>query len=64
MIATVYGFFIMFYYYILRAVRDEISPADRGKLQFLWTAVFFVMLVALRLGSKQELLARKGDTES
>jgi AAA family ATP:ADP antiporter len=54
----------MFYYYILRAARDEISPADRGKLQFLWTAVFFVMLLALRLGSKQELLARKGDTES
>jgi len=46
-IATVYGFFIMFSYYILRAVRDEISSADRGNLQYLWTAVFFVMLLAV-----------------
>jgi len=45
--ATTYGFFIMFSYYILRAVRDEISSADRGNLQILWTAVFFVMLVAV-----------------
>ena len=47
LIATVYGFFIMFSYYILRAVRDEISSADRGNLQLLWTAVFFVMLIAV-----------------
>ncbi len=47
LIATVYGFFIMFSYYILRAVRDEISSADRGNLQYLWTAVFFVMLLAV-----------------
>ena len=45
--ATVYGFCILFSYYILRAVRDEISSADRGNLQFLWTAVFFVMLLAV-----------------
>ncbi len=46
-LATAYGFFIMFSYYILRAVRDEISSADRGNLQYLWTAVFFVMLVVV-----------------
>jgi AAA family ATP:ADP antiporter len=45
--ATAYGFFIMFSYYILRAVRDEISSADRGNLQIIWTAVFLVMLVAV-----------------
>ncbi len=49
--ATAYGFFIMFSYYILRAVRDEISAADRGNLQILWTAVFLVMLVAVPLYS-------------
>lgn len=49
--ATTYGFFIMFSYYILRAVRDEISSADRGNLQILWTVVFFVMLVAVPLYS-------------
>lgn len=48
---TTYGFFIMFSYYILRAVRDEISSADRGNLQILWTAVFFVMLLAVPLYS-------------
>jgi AAA family ATP:ADP antiporter len=48
---TAYGFFIMFSYYILRAVRDEISSADRGNLQILWTAVFFVMLLAVPLYS-------------
>ena len=47
LIATAYGFFIMFSYYILRAVRDEISSADRGNLQLLWTAVFFVMMLAV-----------------
>lgn len=46
--ATAYGFFIMFAYYILRAVRDEISAADRGNLQILWTAVFFVMILAVQ----------------
>lgn len=49
--ATAYGFFILFSYYILRAVRDEISSADRGNLQILWTAVFLVMLVAVPLYS-------------
>jgi AAA family ATP:ADP antiporter len=49
--ATAYGFFIMCSYYILRAVRDEISSADRGNLQILWTAVFFVMLLAVPLYS-------------
>ena len=44
---TAYGFCIMFSYYILRAVRDEISSADRGNLQILWTIVFLVMLVAV-----------------
>lgn len=45
--ATLYGFLILFSYYVLRAVRDEISSADRGNLQYLWTAVFFVMLLAV-----------------
>lgn len=49
--ATAYGFFIMFSYYILRAVRDEISSADRGNLQILWTVVFLAMLVAVPLYS-------------
>jgi AAA family ATP:ADP antiporter len=48
---TAYGFLIMLSYYILRAVRDEISAADRGNLQFLWTAVFVVMLLAVPLYS-------------
>ena len=51
MLGTAYGFLIMFSYYILRAVRDEISSADRGNLQILWTAVFLVMLVAVPLYS-------------
>ncbi|MFH1764876.1 MAG: MFS transporter [Gemmatimonadota bacterium] len=51
LLATAYGFFILFSYYILRAVRDEISVADRGNLQFLWTAVFLVMLLAVPLYS-------------
>ena len=42
--AAAYGFFIMFAYYILRAVRDEISAEDRGNLQILWTVVFLVMV--------------------
>jgi AAA family ATP:ADP antiporter len=45
--ATAYGFAIQFSYYILRAIRDEISTADRPNLQLLWTAVFLVMLVAV-----------------
>lgn len=45
--ATAYGFCILFAYYILRAVRDEISAADPGNLQILWTAVFLAMLVAV-----------------
>ncbi len=49
--STVYGFCIFFGYYILRPVRDEISSADRGNLQILWTAVFFVMLLAVPLYS-------------
>ncbi|MDH3495368.1 MAG: MFS transporter [Gemmatimonadota bacterium] len=49
--ATAYGFCILFSYYILRAVRDEISSADRGNLQILWTAVFVVMLLAVPLYS-------------
>jgi len=49
--ATAYGFCIMLAYYVLRAVRDEISAADRGNLQYLWTAVFVVMLVVVPLYS-------------
>ena len=45
--AAAYGFFIMFAYYILRAVRDEISTVDRGNLQIIWTVVFLVMLIAV-----------------
>jgi AAA family ATP:ADP antiporter len=48
---TLYGFFILFSYYILRAVRDDISSAERGSLHLLWTAVFFVMLGAVPLYS-------------
>ncbi len=51
LLATAYGFCILFSYYILRAVRDEISSADRGNLQVLWTVVFLVMLVAVPLYS-------------
>jgi AAA family ATP:ADP antiporter len=51
LVATAYGFCILFSYYILRAVRDEISVADRGNLQYLWTAVFFVMLIAVPIYS-------------
>jgi AAA family ATP:ADP antiporter len=47
LLATLYGFFILFSYYIIRPVRDEISSADRGNLQVLWTVVFIVMLVAV-----------------
>ena len=44
LVATAYGFSILLSYYILRPVRDEISSADRGNLQYLWTAVFLVMV--------------------
>lgn len=47
LVATFYGFCILLSHYILRPVRDEISSADRGNLQVIWTAVFFVMLVAV-----------------
>ncbi len=47
LLATLYGFCILFGYYIIRPVRDEISTADRGNLQVLWTAVFLVMLLAV-----------------
>ena len=48
LMAAAYGFFIMFAYYILRAVRDEIAAADERNLQLLWTAVFFVMILAVQ----------------
>jgi AAA family ATP:ADP antiporter len=51
LLATAYGFLILFSYYILRAVRDEISAEDRGNLQILWTAVFLVMLIAVPMYS-------------
>ncbi len=51
LLATAYGFCILFSYYILRAVRDEISVEDRGNLQILWTFVFLAMLVAVPLYS-------------
>ena len=51
LMATLYGFLILFGYYIIRPVRDEISTADRGNLQILWTIVFLVMLAAVPLYS-------------
>jgi AAA family ATP:ADP antiporter len=51
LLATAYGFCILLSYYILRPVRDEISAEDRGNLQILWTAVFFVMVLAVPLYS-------------
>ncbi len=44
LVATAYGFCILLSYYIIRPVRDEISSADRGNLQLIWTAVFLVMV--------------------
>lgn len=58
--ATAYGFFIMFAYYVLRAVRDEISAADRGNLQYLWTAVFLAMLVIVPLYSWVSSRSQRG----
>lgn len=49
--ALLYAFSIFLAYYILRPVRDEISAADRGNLQVIWTVVFVVMLVAVPLYS-------------
>ena len=51
LLATAYGFAILYSYYLLRPVRDEIGAADRGNLQVLWTAVFVVMLLAVPLYS-------------
>ena len=51
LLATAYGFSILFAYYLLRPVRDEIGAADRGNLQLLWTVVFVVMLLAVPLYS-------------
>jgi len=51
LLATAYGFCILLSYYILRPVRDEISAEDRGNLEILWTAVFFVMVLAVPLYS-------------
>lgn len=47
LLGTLYGFLILLAYYVIRPVRDEISTADRGNLQVLWTVVFLVMLVAV-----------------
>lgn len=51
LLATAYGFAILYAYYLLRPVRDEIGAAERGNLQILWTAVFVVMLLAVPLYS-------------
>jgi ATP:ADP antiporter, AAA family len=47
LLSALYIFCILAGYYILRPMRDEISSADRGNLQYLWTAVFVVMLVVV-----------------
>lgn len=60
LLATAYGFFILFAYYLLRPVRDEIGAADRGNLQLLWTAVFLVMLLAVPLYSAAVARLRRG----
>lgn len=44
LLATAYGFCILLSYSILRPVRDEISAADRGNLELLWTVVFLMMV--------------------
>ena len=49
--AVAYGFSILFSYYILRPVRDEISAADRGNVHLIWTVVFLAMLVAVPIYS-------------
>jgi hypothetical protein len=60
LLATAYGFSILFAYYLLRPVRDEIGAADRGNLQLLWTAVFIVMLLAVPLYSAAVARLRRG----
>lgn len=60
LLATAYGFSILFAYYLLRPVRDEIGAADRGNLQVLWTAVFCVMLLAVPLYSAAVARLRRG----
>lgn len=60
LLATAYGFAILFAYYLLRPVRDEIGAADRGNLQLLWTAVFLVMLLAVPLYSAAVARFRRG----
>jgi AAA family ATP:ADP antiporter len=51
LLAAGWGFMILYAFYLLRPVRDEIGAADRGNLQVLWTAVFVVMLLAVPLYS-------------
>jgi AAA family ATP:ADP antiporter len=60
LLATAYGFSILFAYYLLRPVRDEIGAADRGNLQLLWTAVFIVMLLGVPLYSAAAARLRRG----
>ncbi len=60
LLATAYGFCILFAFYLLRPVRDEIGAADRGNLQLLWTAVFVVMLLAVPLYSLAVARLRRG----
>jgi AAA family ATP:ADP antiporter len=60
LLATAYGFCILFAFYLLRPVRDEIGAADRGNLQLLWTAVFCVMLLAVPLYSAAVARLRRG----
>ncbi len=47
LLSALYIFCTLAGYYILRPIRDEISAADRGNLQYLWTAVFVVMLIVV-----------------
>lgn len=60
LLATAYGFCILFAFYLLRPVRDEIGAADRGNLQLLWSAVFLVMLLAVPLYSLAVARLRRG----
>jgi AAA family ATP:ADP antiporter len=60
LLATAYGFCILFAFYLLRPVRDEIGAADRGNLQLLWSAVFVVMLLAVPLYSMAVARLRRG----
>lgn len=60
LLATAYGFCILFAFYLLRPVRDEIGAADRGNLQLLWSAVFVVMLLAVPLYSVAVARLRRG----